>query len=118
MAHQINPTAPANLNPFRLAGSVAIAIKAELGTKEIVILETSSYSQTSHVDTNGLPKAETSAASNVNFNVCFNVDSIVDSNVGFSVDFKVESSVESNVGWLRKNAPPCYYFNVSRAVST
>ena len=114
MAPQINPTAPANL----MAGSVAIAIKAELGTKEIVILETSSYSQTSHVDTNGLPKAETSTASNVNLNVCFNVDSTEDSNVGFSVDFKVESTVESNVGWLRKNAPPGYYFNVSKAVST
>ena len=101
-----------------MAGSVAIAIKAELGTKEITILETSSYSQTSHVDANGFPKAETSAASNVNFNVCFNVDSIVDSNVGFNVDFKVQSSVESNVGWLCKNAPSCYYFNVSRAVST
>ena len=97
---------------------MAIAIEAELGTKEIMILETSSYSKTSHVDANGLPKAETSAASNVNFNVCFNVDSIVDSNVGFSVDFKVESSVESNVGWLRKNAPSCYYFNRSRVVST
>ena len=59
-----------------------------------------------------------SADSNVNFNVCFNVDSTVDSNVGSSVDFKVESSVESNVGWLRKNAPPGYYFNVSRVVST
>ena len=97
---------------------MAIAIKAELGTKEIIILETSSYSQTSDVAANGLPKAETSAASNVNFNVCSNVDSIVDSNVGFSVDFKVESSIESIVGWLRKNAPSCYYFNVSRAVST
>ena len=118
MAHQINPTAPANLNGLRLAGSVAIAIKAELGTKEIIILVTSSYSQTSHVDTNGLQKAETSTAANVNFNVCFNVDSTVDSNVGFSVDFKVESSVESNVGWLRKNALPGYYFNASRVVST
>ena len=118
MAHQINPTAPANLNGLRLAGSVAIAITSELGTKEVIILETLCYSQTSHLDANGLPKAETSAASNVNFNVCSNVDSIVDSNVGFSVDFKVESSVESNVGWLRENAPSCYYFNVSRAVST
>ena len=97
---------------------MAIAIEAELGTKEIMVLETWSYSKTSHVDANGLPKAETITASNVNLNICFNVDSTVDSNVGFSVDFKVESSVEFNGGWLRKNAPPCYYFNVSRAVST
>ena len=97
MTHQINPTAPANLNPLRLAGSAAIAITSELGTKEVIILETLCYSQTSHLDANGLPKAETSAASNVNFNVCSNVDSIVDSNVGFSVDSKIESNVDSNV---------------------